>query len=433
MMRHSLLVAVLAILSLLSACSDGERMRRELVELERWNAADSVLQNDSLARALVDYFDSHGTPDEQLRAYYLLGRTHADRGETPQALNAYYDAIDRADTTHVGCNYHKLCRIYSQMSDIFYRQNLVSNQALCLDKAISYAYLSNDTVAALTLYAHKILPYDKLGWNDSIISVCEHTYKAFCRLGYPQIGSQYYSYAVRAYTNKGDYARARHCMDIYEQESGYFDNYGNIGAGREVYYAIKGDFYQAIGKYDSAEYYYRKELTNGLDYNNQTLASKGLATLFMQTHQPDSAAFYAAYAFNMNDSNYAQMSTTDVERIQTAYNYSHQQQLAQTEKKRADRERKLVLWLAIALLLTLALGGTIVYAYKKRRKTTLKAYKEKVRELETLQTDTLYLRSHEKELDSLLAEKEIKIEQLKREIDANKDKEKIQLEARKNN
>jgi hypothetical protein len=73
------------LLCLLAACGDGRQRRLQLEELERQNRADSLMTNDSLARDLVLWFDRHGTPNEQMRAHYILGRTHYDRGELPQA------------------------------------------------------------------------------------------------------------------------------------------------------------------------------------------------------------------------------------------------------------------------------------------------------------------------------------------------------------
>ena len=70
---YCLLVIVLA------ACSgDGSQMRAQLEELERQNRADSVMTNDSLAELLVKYFDRHGTPNERMRAHYILGRKEAE-------------------------------------------------------------------------------------------------------------------------------------------------------------------------------------------------------------------------------------------------------------------------------------------------------------------------------------------------------------------
>lgn len=65
-------------------------MHEALRELQEWNLADTVFRSDSAAQVLVDYFDHpwHSANDQML-AYYLLGRAHADMGEAPQAIEAY--------------------------------------------------------------------------------------------------------------------------------------------------------------------------------------------------------------------------------------------------------------------------------------------------------------------------------------------------------
>ena len=62
-------------------------------ELERQNRADSVMTNDSLAEHLVKYFDRHGTPNERMRAHYILGRTYADMGEAPRAVDLSVSSV----------------------------------------------------------------------------------------------------------------------------------------------------------------------------------------------------------------------------------------------------------------------------------------------------------------------------------------------------
>ena len=123
----SLAVCFLACLTLLlAACTDGQRMRDSLAELERMNSADSLMTNDSLALVLCDYFDSHGTPNERMRAHYILGRTYADLGDSPLALEEYLTAATQADTSSTETNFSKLSRVYGQMSNIFYIQNLMN-------------------------------------------------------------------------------------------------------------------------------------------------------------------------------------------------------------------------------------------------------------------------------------------------------------------
>ena len=415
--KYSITIWLFLAVLLLVACDNGERQRLQLAELERQNRADSLMLNDSLARDLADWFDRHGTRNEQMRAYYILGRTYADRGESPAALDAYNDAADRADTTAQDCDYHTLCRVYSQMATVFFDQNLIGDNLRCLDLSMFYAYKANDTIAALNSYGQKLSSYEKLELNDSIISVCENTYNSFCELGHRNIASRYLAYGLMAYTATGAYDNAKRCMDIYESESGYFYQH-NIELGRESYYSLKGDYYLAIGHCDSAEFFYRKELSEGADFNNQTLAAQGLSKLYNYLNISDSVAKYALYAYAMNDSNYHQMTTTEIDRIQSMYDYSRHQRMAQLEKERADQEQKRSRGLLLMVFLLLFLFVCVVYGYKKKRKREYVVYMSKVHELELLQTDMLCLRSHEKELGELLCEKEATLNQLRKEVAA---------------
>ena len=100
-MNRSLSALVLTFLLLLAACTSGDRQQRlaQLEELERQNVADSLMTNDSLAQALADFFDRHGSPNERMRAHYILGRTYADLGEAPAALDSFYNALSCVDNS----------------------------------------------------------------------------------------------------------------------------------------------------------------------------------------------------------------------------------------------------------------------------------------------------------------------------------------------
>ena len=114
MMRSILLVC--CALWLMMSCGEGKGDRlKQLEMLEEMNRADIVMNNDSLAEDLVDYFDKHGSPNEQMRARYILGRTYFDLGELPRALETYLKATDCADTTASDCDYKTLSRVYANM------------------------------------------------------------------------------------------------------------------------------------------------------------------------------------------------------------------------------------------------------------------------------------------------------------------------------
>lgn len=73
-----ILLPLLTLLSLLLSCADGERMRLRMASL--LDRADSLNRNyvpmtgglDSLLREAADYYDRHGTANEQMRAYYRI-------------------------------------------------------------------------------------------------------------------------------------------------------------------------------------------------------------------------------------------------------------------------------------------------------------------------------------------------------------------------
>ena len=398
--------------------SRRQEMRCRLLRLNAINKLDTVFTaaHSAQAQSLADYFDRHGTPNEQMLAHYILGRTFADQGETPRAVAAYNDAAERADTTATDCDYRTLCRVYSQLAEIFYQQNLLDDNLRCLDRSITYAYKANDTIAAINSYAQKLGAYDKHQMTDSIIAVSTQTYNRFSQIGYPEVGSRYLALAVNGYTQKKNLDSARHYMDIYEAKSGYFDSLGNIERGREAYYDIKGKYYLACRRLDSAEYFFRKELREGSDFNNQNKASHRLAELFQIEGKPDSVAKYALYAYSMNDSTYSQATTEAVVQMQASYDYSSHQRIAQREKDRADREKQKSEILFCIIASIILIGTIVAYRLKKRQEEERAAYTAKVNELEQVQNDVLHLRSHENELDALLREKESKLEELNDEI-----------------
>ena len=94
-------------------------MQKRLQKLNEYNKADSVFHTTTEAQALVDYFEDHGTPNEKMLAYYLLGRAYYDIHEAPLALNSFQTASEKADTTADNCDYRQLSRVYGQMSSLF--------------------------------------------------------------------------------------------------------------------------------------------------------------------------------------------------------------------------------------------------------------------------------------------------------------------------
>ncbi len=403
----------------------GFRMRYRLHRLNALNKVDTLFRSTDEARELADYFDDHGTPNEQMLAYYLLGRAYYDIHEAPMALSCFQTASEKADTTAADCDFRQLSRVYGQMSNIFYQQGLYEQELECEDLSARYGWKGNDPLTAICSLAGKIYVYKKQKKSDSAIIICEKTINLLDSCGYRKQSASYYATILRELVDKGDILKAKEYMAKYENESGYFDSNNNIEKGREAYYYSKGYYFMAINVYDSAEYYFRKELRDGKDFNNQNGGSRGLALLFQKTHQPDSAAKYALYSYEMNDSVYAQRAMKEVEKVQGMYDYSRNQIIAEKAKEKAEREQRIV-WAVLSILVLLMMVSAYIAreVYKKRQEMQ-EAYSRKVSDLAKAQADIVRLRSlaeHTEELSTLIAEKETEMQKMAIEIDSYKEK-----------
>lgn len=410
-------------LILLDSLESGElrldRHSRMLCRLYRQNAynkLDTIFRSTDEAQALADYFDDNGTPNEQMLAYYLLGRAYYDLHEAPMALRYYQIAVERADTTADDCNYRQLSRVYGQMGYLFYYQNLMEKSLQCDDKSIEYGLKGKDTLNAILSMPSKSASFDMLSKKDSAIYIAEQASALAYLHGYEDISAAILGGIISDLVEKGELIKAKQYMNQYESGSGYFDKQGNIEKGRETYYYSKGLWYLYCNHLDSAEFFFRKELRDGKDFNNQNAGSRGLALLFQKTHKPDSAAKYALYSYAMNDSVYAQMATDIVEQMQALYDYSRHQEIAQQEQHRADKEHQRLLWIVFLLVLVVMISASLIRKEKRKRREVRDKYDSMVSTLAQMQTDVLMLRSHETELSQVIREKEKKIDKLNEAI-----------------
>jgi hypothetical protein len=411
---------VLLILITLASCSGGgqySEMRQRLDALNELNRADSVLtvKERNEAQTLADYFDSHGTPNDQLLAHYLLGRCYADMREAPMALHCYQEAITRADTLSPDCDFAQLSRVYGQSATIFYQQGLYRNQLEYEDLASSYAWRENDTLAALQCYAMKASAYEQLQMKDSAIFIYMDAISQMKAYNYNKVAAGYSGALAKTLIDKGEDDKALPYMIEHELYSGYFDDAMNISAGREVYYFFKGLYYLREQQLDSSEFFFRKELRTGRDFNNQNYGSRGLALLYQQKHMSDSAAKYALYAYDMNDSCFVQMTTHEVEQAKAMYDYSSQQEIAQQEKNKADMQTIRLLIVSVIALLLLIVSGAIAVMYhlqRKKRKAETARYLELQSHLKKAQEELEILRANDANLDELITKKTAEIADL---------------------
>ncbi|MBR1414640.1 MAG: hypothetical protein IJ570_02105 [Prevotella sp.] len=392
-------------------------MLAQLAELERQNTADSLMTNDSLALDLVAYFDRHGTPNERVRAHYILGRTHTDLGEAPAALDAYLDAIDCADTTAQDCDWGKLSRVYSQMASVYYNQNLHQDYIDACRFSVDCAWKAADTIQALRESILQLAGFDRQGQLDSVIIKAKPLFTTFADGEYAGLLAQYAVIPVRSFLESGLLEDADYFLDLYENTSGYVDSTGQVLPGMEAYYFYRGLYYTYSEQYDLAEYYFRKELADGVDVDNQNMGSYGLAKLFSRTGRADTAVHYALYSYAMNDSCYNQAAMADMERMKALYSYSRHQQIAIEEHERASKEQKEKMHLYLVLVLLLSASVVVFLVLRRKKKENSKLYQQKLDELIQTNKELQLMQVQKESLESQITDKEDIIKQLLQELD----------------
>lgn len=353
---------------LLCSCT-GPQYRQILDRAERQNAAfDSITNIDSLQLAAT-YFDRHGTSNEQVRAHYLLGCAYRDAAEAPKALEAYHDATDRADTTRTDCDYNLMMRLHAQMAELFYQQLLPYEMIEELNDQYRYALRAGDDKAAINALERRANAYYLLNMPDSVIPIRMNASEEYARLGYTEAAALTLGPLIELLIDRGDTAEARRCIARYESVSSAFDA-GEPLPRKAIYYYSKGKYYLAVGQTDSAQTQFRRLLQPGRTASQQEAGFRGLYLLYKQTGQKDSMSKYADLSYQQTLSQLAATNTDNLRHMQSLYNYSRSQQLAQQMTDKAHHQQ-LMLYAVVALAVVLLLAVTALWQYYRRKRQAL--------------------------------------------------------------
>ena len=425
-------ILCLWIIGLSIGCSgDKAQMLQQLEQLEQRNRSGEAMLNDSLAESLVNYFDRHGDANERMRSRYILGRTYYCLDELPRALETYMEAADCADTTSADCDFAKLSRVYAQTAAIYYDQIQPHSQLEYLCKADYFAQKGKDELMSIECLSNKIYAYELLKMPDSVISISESVAQRFKSIGRCDRACQILAGEISILLDRGETEKSRLLICEYEKESGLFDKYHNISSGHEIYYYTKGLLYTATNHLDSAELMFRKELRDGKDLNNQIAGCKGLQKVYEQWNNSDSIAKYATLSYELNDSAYSLSEMQNIQRLQASYNYNHQKELAEQNKRDAERSR--IIFICFIVVLT-GIGGISFASYRSKRQKELAEYRRNLDALGKVQSELQALCGEDADVPTLIAGKNEEIRLLQLRISEFKkhmaDKNKADLEDR---
>ena len=410
---------ILLLFLLLSACtskSQYDAMRRGLDSLNERNRSDQPFTAADV-QPYVDFFDSHGTANDQLLAYYLLGRSYHEQGEAPMALKYYQQAIECADTTDADCDFGQLSRVYGQKASLFNMQRAPRLELEAERKAVDYAWRANDTISAVLFYGYISGSYHMLNQMDSALYYSQNAVRMFNGIGRSDLAAGMLGIEIDIYLRQKNYDKAKRLLDEYETNSGFFDEEGVLSEQIESFYYYKGLYYEGICSVDSAEYYYRKLLTANSSFNSREAAYNGLLSIYRLLGNGDSIAKYSYLYCQANDSASFIHSADEITRVQALYNYSETERRAIKNEHKANKYKTIIYFI---LLIIVIISFIIFLFFKRQIQKQRKRYIKANRAYSSLLTQYANARSDLKlaqlDYDVYRTSKEQEIQQLQHKI-----------------
>ena len=360
----------------LSKMGKSTQMRYQLVYAKGMNKGYVDFTTDSLMKEIVDYYDNHGTCQQQMLAHYLLGCVYRDLGDSPASLSCYNDAVEKVDTTSSDCDYKLLTRVYEQQGALFLSQSMPQNALSAYQKAEKYAWIAKDTLSAVLSYEHLGNIYEYMDNMNKVIEVYENASRRYRQYGYPVQAARALGGAIQALILTKQYAKAKKYMDVFEAESGYFQKdscYSYINYSH--YYYLKG-LYCLESHSDSAKYWFTKCQEFAKTNNSKSFSAYAWYLYYIKHKQMDSVAKYSEQAFAYNDSANLDMERDLMQKMQAIYDYDRWKNVAHNEEIKATRAN-LTLLVSILVSVSVIIIGILTFlVYRKKRKLELQEKEE---------------------------------------------------------
>ena len=391
--------------------SRRQEMRCRLLRMNAINKLDTVFTaaHSAQAQTLADYFDRHGTPNEQMMAHYILGRTYADQGETPRAVDCYLDAVAKADTTSADCDYAMLARVYSQMASLFHQQLLLSNEVHACQQASRCFLCAKDTFHAIYHQGMIAGNYILMNKRDSAEILLRKTIRQYRAHGYEQEALQFSTSLMYLYVDQPDrQTELKQLIEKFDSGAALFDEHHELPPSKRQFYYYKGRYYEGINRLDSAEYYYRKIYRPDMAYTSQTDMYKGLLCVFRKRCLSDSIAKYAELYCVATDSSVIRHDKQQTAQLAASYNYHYYKERSLENENKALRA---FIAFVITLVLLIALVVGVAYLVKRFRKIQVRMRRIHLEREEEL------LQLHQQEKEQLQRDYHQRQEQVRKEYE----------------
>ncbi len=369
------------------------RMAYTLSKTEAEDKCYILHRSDSAILPVAEYFAEHGTPLQQVRSQYILGRVYCDLRLYGHALTAFDNALAvKPDGDSAICRYKARAATWA---GFVYEEKDLHNDALRYNK-LSYKYAKKADVPSVEVYSLRNVgrSYSYLKRNNIAIPCYKRAAMKAKALNDSYLYNMVMEELAAIYIEEGLLENARLALSTPFQSK--------VDMDIAAHYFTWADYYKSTGKLDTAIAYNKLGMVYGSDGVNKS-ASLELAKLNKNIGQRDEALKYYEMYFSYADS------LKDESVAENADLLAHVGRMLEVERENtalAGAKMRMTLLLSAIIIIVMAATFMLLRYYANVRKR-LREQQERVK---------AYLREQQEREMRSIKHNEERIAQLQAEL-----------------
>jgi len=377
------------------------RAKYDLLKIRLDYKADNVVpSSDIVIKNLVQYFEKEGSQTEKQEASYYAGLVYRDLHDTPRSLDFFLKSIEHANQGD-RCDSILLRNAYSNLNYLYYGVQNFEDAVHTAQRELSLCkQLKVDCVVAYMHVGASYLALDK-----------------------PQQASAYLDSAYSKIKESNSFSQNQASL-VYLL--GHFSKLGEIPVAKDCFSHIQmnplehfiayvcvafAQYYETLGKTDSAAIYCQRVLDDGTDLGNMYDAAKILCRMYNKSGDTHKASYYAGVYIQLSDS----LDFGKRQELAATVNNEYQYHLDQKKEQALRDEKEKYRNTLLIVLLTAAFLAVIGYTLNVRRRN------KHLRQIVELSSALQRVSDNDKQLRADIEKKEQELMRSKKSLEKSSD------------
>ena len=376
------------------------RAKYDLLRIRLNDKADNLPTSDITIKRLVEYFEKEGSQMEKQEVSYYAGSVYRDLQDTPRSLEYFLKSLEYSNEGN-RCDSIMLRNTYSNLHYLHYR---VQNFEYAGRMAEKELYLCKQ------LKTDCILPYMHLGSSYLALGNPQQAKSAFdsayLEINRAKTLAQHQSnliYLLCDYAELGEIQKAWACFSkIEDNPLEQFSPFACLAFAQ---------YYESIGKIDSAAIYCKRIIDEKADLGNMYDAAKMLCRMYVRSGDTTNASHYAGIYMQLSDSLDFGKRQELAATVNNEYQYHLDQKKEQSLRDEREKYRNTLIMVLLAVIILAGLG----YILHVRRRN------KHLREIVALSSALQKISDNDKQLRADIEKKEQELMQSRKSLEKSSD------------